>query len=107
MSLVQPLSYCQWTLHVSLPLSSRHTAGWFPFRRMPVVAGPREQAPEVVQNQDRDPELVNANSAVWELNMENSLQGNKQNSLFWLDLSHFAELQEKFTYNGHPPPPHE
>ncbi|XP_023683001.1 homocysteine-responsive endoplasmic reticulum-resident ubiquitin-like domain member 1 protein [Paramormyrops kingsleyae] len=42
----------------SLVLMYLHTAGWFPFRRMPVVPGPREQAPELVQNQDRDPELV-------------------------------------------------
>ncbi|XP_048828423.1 homocysteine-responsive endoplasmic reticulum-resident ubiquitin-like domain member 1 protein [Brienomyrus brachyistius] len=42
----------------SLFLLYLHTAGWFPFRRMPVGPGPRDQAPEVVHNQDRDPELV-------------------------------------------------
>ncbi|KAJ8335577.1 hypothetical protein SKAU_G00389190 [Synaphobranchus kaupii] len=36
-----------------------HTAGWFPFRRRPVVPVPNEQAPEVIQNhqnQNRNPE---------------------------------------------------
>ncbi|XP_064191513.1 homocysteine-responsive endoplasmic reticulum-resident ubiquitin-like domain member 1 protein [Anguilla rostrata] len=37
-----------------------HTAGWFPFRRRPVVPVANEQAPEVIQNQqnqNRNPEL--------------------------------------------------
>ncbi|XP_076123486.1 homocysteine-responsive endoplasmic reticulum-resident ubiquitin-like domain member 1 protein [Alosa pseudoharengus] len=35
----------------SLLLMYLHTAGWFPFRRRPVVRAPNEPAPEVIQNQ--------------------------------------------------------
>ncbi|KAJ8271908.1 hypothetical protein COCON_G00107670 [Conger conger] len=40
-----------------------HTAGWFPFRRRPVVPVPNEPAPEVIQNQqnqNRNAELGDA-----------------------------------------------
>ncbi|XP_038857118.1 homocysteine-responsive endoplasmic reticulum-resident ubiquitin-like domain member 1 protein [Salvelinus namaycush] len=40
----------------SLLLMYLHTAGWFPFRRRPLVRGPNNQVPEVIQNhQDRNP----------------------------------------------------
>ncbi|CDQ73550.1 unnamed protein product [Oncorhynchus mykiss] len=39
----------------SLLLMYLHTAGWFPFRQRPLVRGPNNQVPEVIQNQDRNP----------------------------------------------------
>lgn len=40
----------------SLLLMYLHTAGWFPFRRRPLVRGPNNQVPDVIQNhQDRNP----------------------------------------------------